>query len=379
MHIINFLYDGGTETYIYTLVSLLDRSRYEFSICCLVEAGFGADRFTSAGVPVHVLAVKRDGGIIRGLGNVLEVFRLARLLRREEVDIVHSHDNFPASYARIAAMLARVPIVYVTYHNIYHWLTPLNHLINRYFASLTTRIVAVSRSAMEYSMEKDGIPAGKYRVIYNGVDPNQRKGFDLKRKSYRRELDIPENAQVIGNVASLSQRKGQRLLISALAAVGEIYPQAVIVIVGSERDDEPLVRQSLEAQAAGLGLSERLFFTGSRTDVQDLFSMFDIYVMPSETEGFGYALVEAMSAGVPAIAADIPALSEVSEYGKNALLFRSGDFSDLAQKLEFALGNPDKMREMAEIARVEANEKFSLDRMVSGYQSMYDEDVEARL
>jgi glycosyltransferase involved in cell wall biosynthesis len=376
MHVINFLYDGGTETYIHTLVSRMDRHRYDFSICCLVEAGFGADKFVAVGVPIHVLAVKRSGGFRTKLHNVLELFRLARLMKRQRVRIVHSHDNFPSSYARIAAILAGVPIVYVTYHNIYFWLTPFNHRMNRLLASLTTRIVAVSKAARDYSMQMDRISEAKYRIIHNGIDCHSADNRSVLRKHYRDLYGIAEDARVIGNVASLSQRKGQALLVRALASIARSHPDAVLVIIGSEREDEPEVRAQLEAIARQHGISGRVIFTGSRNDVRDMLYMLDIFTLPSETEGFGYALVEAMCAGIPSLVSDIPALQEVASEGQHALLFVSGSHEDLASKLEYALDHPGEMQIMADAGRRAAQSVFTLDNMVAGYEDMYKEDVE---
>lgn len=379
MHVLNFLYDGGTETYIRTLVGLMDRNRYDFSICCLVEAGFGAEKFIAAGVPVHVLAVKRGGGISGKLHNIAEVFRLARLMKRQQVEVVHSHDNFPASFARLAAMLARVPIVYVTYHNLYYWLSSLDHRLNRLFARITTRIVAVSNAARDYSMAKDRIPVEKYRVIYNGIQCNSMQDKVVLKTHYRNLFNIPADAVVIGNVATLSQRKGQAALITALANIAHTHPRAVVVIIGSEREDEPHIKAQLESIAAAHDISARLFFTGSRTDVQDMLYMFDIFTLPSETEGFGYALVEAMCAGLPSIVSDIPALKEVAGNGHTALLFESGNSDDLASRLDYALSHADEMQTMADAAREAVHRVFTIDNMVANYEDMYNKDVQTHL
>ena len=379
MHVINFLYDGGTETYIHTLVSRMDSQRYDFSICCLIEAGFGAQRFIDAGIPVHVLGVKRGGGIRGKLHNLCEVFRLALLMKKHRVDIVHTHDNFPSSYARIAALFARVPIVYVTYHNLYYWLSPLSHYFNRLLSCLTTRIVAVSMAAREYSMLKDKIAAGKYRIIYNGIDCVTVPDTAALRKRYRDEFAIAEDAQVIGNVATLSLRKGQAALVRAFAKIAARYPRAVLVIVGSEREDEPQIKSQLESIAAEHNVLSRLIFTGSRSDVLDMLYMFDIFTLPSETEGFGYALVEAMCAGIPSVASDIPALSEVAGGGMAALLFASGNSDDLASKLDYALSQPAAMQILAEVARTNVVENSSKERMVTNYEDLYNKDVELHL
>ena len=119
------------------------------------------------------------------------------------------------------------------------------------------------------------------------------------------------------------------------------------MIVGSERDLEPGVKQELQMIAAKYDVSERVIFAGSRDDVRMLLYSFDLFVMPSRVEGFGLALVEAMVSGVPAIVSDIAAFEELTERGTYALLFESGNSRDLCEKLRFALNHADEMAEMA--------------------------------
>lgn len=376
MHVYKFLYDGGTEKYMYTLMKGMDRTRYEFSVCCLLEKGKAAPKFESAGFPVHALRVQKKSGWIVKLLNLRELLRLAWLLRRTKTDVVHSHDNFPALYARIAAWLAGVSVVYVTYHNVYTWLSPMHHRVNRFLSYFTTRIVAVTSAVKKCSQAMDHIPDSKYRVIYNGLDCPEQKSKDIFRQRYRQEFGISDSTTVIGNVGTLSVRKGQKYLIAALGKLVALSVDAVVVIVGSERQEEPGIRAELEQIAERYNVSDRLIFTGSREDVLDILYMFDLFAMPSVTEGFGLALVESMCAGVPSIVSDIPAFLDVTNEGRYSLVCKSGNADSLAEKIQYARTHSEEMATMAADAKQFARTEYNTEKMLDAYQKMYAEDLQ---
>ena len=376
LHIYKFLYDGGTEKYIHTLISRMNHERFTFQICCLMERGSKAKAFEDDGFPVYSLNFKPGLSPAVLPGNLIQVIRLARLIRRIGADIVHTHDNQPAAYARMAAWLARVPIVYVTLHNDYSWLSSAQHRINRLLAFLTTRIFAVSATVRDISSAKEQIPKEKYCVIHNGV------AFAAPAKQtsitqYREQWHLGPTARVIGNVASLSHRKGQDLLIEAFGKIASDFPDVYLFIVGSPREDEPDVEQNLIEIASRYGIENRVVFTGSRSDVLDILHIFEIFVMSSRIEGFGLSLIEAICAGVPAVTSDIPTFTEICEDGKHALSFRSEDSHSLAEKLRYALTHQDEMREMGGSAKQYARQHFSIEHMVAQYERAYEEDLSA--
>lgn len=374
LHVYKFLHDGGTERYIHTLASRMDPTRYVFSICCLMERGPKADMFERDGIDVHVLDFRPGLATGAFLNNMFEIARLIRLMRRLRVDVVHTHDNQPAAYARIAAWLARVPVVYVTYHNDYVWLRPIHHRVNRILASLTTRIIAVSSTVKVTSMKRERIPDRKYRVIYNGVfEPARFPPRGPRRLPV--EWNLPSDARLIANVASLSRRKGQDLLVDAFGRIAAEFPGVHLVIVGSPRADEPDVEEQLMLIAERHQVRDRVLFAGSRDDVLELMALFDLYVMPSLIEGFGLSLVEAMCAGVPSIASDIDTFTELSEHGRYALLFRSGDAGALTEKLRYALRNREEMMVLGEAAQHYARAKFGVERMIAQYEQLYAQDL----
>jgi glycosyltransferase involved in cell wall biosynthesis len=372
MHIYKYLYDGGTEKYIYTLMRNMDQTRYEFSVCCLNERGFGADKFSNAGIRVHVLNVRRNAGWRGSFQNIGQILRLVRLLRNEKIKIVHSHDNYPAAYARIAAWMARVPLVFITYHNLYFWLSPKKHAINRMLARITTRIATVTAAVKQYSLQHDRIPEEKYEVIHNGIRCLPIGDKEAHRMRYRNEFSIPENAVLIGNVATLSERKGQKTLLHSLARLVAENVDAYVMIVGSDREkEEPFLRAELDEIAAVAHIADRVIYTGSRDDVLDILFAFDIFVLPSLTEGFGLALVEAMCAEIPTVVSDIPALVEVSGDGKYSQVFKVGDSDDLSCKLKYILDHPENSRNIATLSREFVLNNYSVEKMIEKYEKLY--------
>lgn len=376
LHIYKFLHDGGTERYIHTLISRMNQDRFSFRICCLMERGSKAEAFENDGFPVYNLNFRPGLSAAVLPGNLIQLIRLVMLIRRIRVDVIHTHDNQPAAYARIAAWLSGVPVVYVTLHCDYTWLSPAQHRINQFLASLTTRFFAVSAWVRDISSARDRIPQEKYNVVHNGVNFPSPATQELVAH-YRKQWNLDPATRVIGNVGSLLHLKGQDLLIEAFASIAEDYPDTCLFIIGSERDHEPGTKQSLIELAARYGIEDRVVFTGSRSDVLDLINIFEIYAMPSRFEGFGLALLEAMCAGVPAIISDIPALTEVCDNGKYALSFGSGDAQDLADKLRYALDNRDEMERLGKIASQYARQSFSIEGMVAEYERIFEEDLDA--
>ncbi|MBX9606754.1 MAG: glycosyltransferase [Gammaproteobacteria bacterium] len=374
MHVFKFLHDGGTERYIHTLIAGMNPAIYSFSICCLNERGTKAERFERENCPVHTLGFRRQGSLFSMVHNVMEIFRLARLLKACEIDVMHTHDNYSAVYARIAAVIARVPVVYVTYHSDFQWLGAVHRRVNQIMAAITTRIFAVSSTVKNSSRKADRIPDSKYRVIYNGVTLEPRTS-EQQRQQYRREWNLADEARIIGNIGMFSRLKGQAVLVQSFAELAREFPDVHLVIVGSERELEPGVKQELESIAATYDVSDRVIFAGSRDDVRMLLYSFELFVMPSRVEGFGLALVEAMVSGVPAIVSDIPAFKELTEEGTYALLFESGDSGDLREKLRFALTHEDEMAECARRAETHARSRFSAERMIKEYEDAYAGDL----
>jgi glycosyltransferase involved in cell wall biosynthesis len=172
----------------------------------------------------------------------------------------------------------------------------------------------------------------------------------------------------VGNVAHLADHKGQRYLVEAVPEVLRSVPRARFVIVG-----EGELEGDLRARAAALGLGARLLFTGFRTDVPAVLDALDLFVMPSHLEGLGTAVLDALAAGKPVVAAAAGGIPEIVEDGRHGLLVPPRDPGRLARAIVRLLQNPELASQLATEGLRRVRESFSVDAMVAGNLAVYRE------
>lgn len=377
LNVYNGFYRGGTEKYIRMLLEGVDPDRYEHSVCCLIERGDHAEWVEEGGYQMHVLAATNDQSPRNWFRNIRQIWKLSRVLKRERIDVVHSHDFFPALMTRFAALLARTPVVFITHHNLFEWLKPIHHRVNRFLAKRTTKIVAVSESVLRRSAETDRVDLDKYELIYNGLDFSNLAPDAGKRERARRELGV-EGKRVIGTIGGLSFRKGQRFLIEAFGELAKESEDLALVVVGGTVQNEPTMLRDLEASAERLGVRDRVVFTGARTDATDLLNAFDVFALPSVAEGFGYVLVEAMATEVPVVCSDITTFREITREGEFGALFKNRDAADLAEKLRETLARKEELRARTERARSYVLQTFDVETTLARYNDLYDRHAPRR-
>jgi glycosyltransferase involved in cell wall biosynthesis len=311
-----------------------------------------AAEFTASGVAVHRVA--RKDRIDPAL-----VIKLARLLRRLGADIVHTHNPLPLIYGAPAARLARAVAVHTK-----HGRNPgsrMEKALRRGVARLVGAFVAVSETTAAQAREQRDCPEAKLTVIPNGIRLGRFRPDPAVRATVRAELGIPAEAWVVGTVGRIDEFKNQGMLIEAAAGrVGEMYR---LVLVG----DGPL-REVLTAQAAAIGPWVQL--TGRRMDVERLLPAFDVFALPSKSEGLPLVVPEAMAAGLPVIATAVGGLPDVVDEGLTGLLIPV-DVTALATALDRMSTDRDRARAMGVRAREVALTRYSADRMLEDYMALY--------
>src|SRR5262249_49773077 len=215
--------------------------------------------------------------------------------------------------------------------------------------------------------EQAGIPPGRIEVIPNGV-PLDAKTPAAALSVLRESLDIDQHHRVVGTVGSLYPVKGHKYLIDAMPSVLGRFPDTVFVIVGQGG-----LRDELEAHAVRLGLASHLRFLGHREDIQNILSICDIFVLPSLSEGMPLALLEAMAAGLPAVATGVGGVVEVLDDRQTGLVIPPRASDALADKVITLLSDPPLAKELGEAAQHLVAGRFSLDGMVRAYESVYSE------
>jgi sugar transferase (PEP-CTERM/EpsH1 system associated) len=287
------------------------------------------------------------------------------VFRRERPDIVHTHAWGTLVEGLVAARLARVPLVVHGEHGTLQT-RPHQRWVQRLAWGRTDLVLSVSSRLAERMAREVGFPAARIRTIPNGVDLARFRGGD--RDAARQALGIPEGAPVVGTVGRLVPVKDQRTLVSAAAVLRASVVGLEVLLVG----DGPL-RDDLTRQIQTLGLADVVRLLGNRPDVERVLPAFDVFVLPSVSEGMSNTIQEAMGSGLPVVATDVGAARELVVAGQTGLLVPPEDPAALAAALATLLQAPARRAAMGAAARRRAETGFSMERMVSDYDLVYQE------
>lgn len=361
MHVIDSLEVGGMERVLIEVVRGLDPEQFTQVVVCLSRRGSLADLLPD-GTRCHDLG-KGDG---RGYSLP---FKLARLIRAERPDIVHTQ-----SWSGIDGMMAR-------------WLSPGPRLIHsehgRYFSALpgeswksrlgrrrlyhaADAVFAVSRELGDYYCDQTGFPRERMTVIANGIDLQRLDRADPS--GVRESLGISPHDFVIGTVARLDPIKDPLTLVEAfahlLARAGAPSPKLLIVGEGSRRS---IIERFLDDR----GLRGQAILAGLRLDVPRLLKSMDLFVLSSLSEGMPLTVLEAMAASLPVVATRVGSLPELVEEGRTGFLVAPRDPLALAERILRLQANPGLARELGHEARLKVARQFSLERMLQAYRDLY--------
>jgi len=347
---------GGAEQVVIRLAAGLDRTRFEPIVCCLDELGPFAQAAQQAGVEVVALGK-------RGPLDVRVLSRLGRLLRRRQVQVVHTHLWGADFWGRLAARAVGTGTIVSTAHNVDTWKRGYHLAIDRCLARWTTRLVAVSNQVREF-YEVHGVGPGRWQVIYNGVEeaPSRPRG----RVAAFRDLGIRPEDAVVALVGRLVPAKAPGVFLEAVAEAARALPSLRALVVG----DGPL-RAELEEKVRRLGLAGRVVLAGLRQDVPGLLAGVDVLAFSSEREGLSMAMLEAMAAGVPVVATRVGGTPELIESGVTGILVPPADPRALADGLLAVLRSPGLAEDIRRAARERVRARFSLRSMIEAYQELY--------
>jgi glycosyltransferase involved in cell wall biosynthesis len=350
LHLIDSLIQAGAEALVKDMVPRMRAAGVEVSVAVLKELGSPFEReLREKNIPFLPTA---SGGIY----SPAHVLSLKRHIHK--FDVIQTY-LFPAQlFAPLAAMLAgtKVPLV-LSEQNTHNrrkkiWLHPLETwMYNRYAA------IACASEGIAASL-KAWVPAtsNKITVIPNGIDVQT---FERATPVPRSSVGVHNGNCVLLYVARLEPQKDHANLLRALAQI----PDTDLVLAG-----DGSLRAQLEAQAETLGITPRVHFLGRRKDVAELLQMADIYIHPAAYEGFGIAAAEALTAGKPVIASNVPGLAQV--VGDAGVLVPPGDPATLAAELRNLISSPDRRLQLSRAA-VERGRQFSIEKTVAAYIDLY--------
>ena len=357
IHTIETAEPGGAEK---ILVQVAHGLRDEFEPTGVVlQQGWTSGELEKLDIPVVHFPLVRSF-------DISWVRRMVRYIREHDISLIHAHEFTSNSYSVIAARITNTPIICTVHGKNYYPDRYYRRFAYRRVAGLADEFIAVSNDLKEFVCGHINIPPARISVVHNGIDT---RVFDNRlhdHKAARGKLDIPSSAYVIIVVAALFEMKGHKDLITALAGMAREKPDLFVLFVG---DGD--YRQELQKLAAESGLREVIRFLGFRSDIPEMLSVSDLFVLPSYSEGLPVSVLEAMAAGVPVIATDVGGLREVVRDGENAYLVPPAVPSVLAGKITFCMSNRTVTKCIADQARKDVVESFDIKTMLSSYRNLY--------
>ena len=359
VHIINGLGLGGGERFLADLVAHLDTTCFEQRVLCLYKAGPFSQPIEAAGIPVDVLGLGRH----MRLNGWIQVWQT---LRKQPIDIVHTHLTEACWYGLPAAWLANVPVRVAHLQNC-HWQFPLKlRILDRTTSIFANAAIACSEAVRDFYLTEFHYPAPKLHVVYNSVDFSRFENSSNRTTTARCILNLPRDALILVTVASLTEQKGHSYLLEAMSDVLEFCPQTLLLLVG-----DGYLRRTLEQFSQERGLYESVRFLGKRTDVPLILAAADLFVLPSLWEGLPLVLTEAGAAGLPVVATKVDGISEVVEDGVTGILVPSRQPEPLAEAIINLLRSEQKRQQMGERAYQRVFSMFSIQRATAAVENIY--------
>jgi glycosyltransferase involved in cell wall biosynthesis len=316
--------------------------------------------------------------------DLISLWHLYRLMRRERFTIVHTHTPKPGLLGQVAARLAGVPIVVNTLHGFFFH-EHLRPAARRFYIALEKIAARCSDVILSQNSEdietavREGICSpSSIKYLGNGIDiqrfdRSQINLRDLDQK--RRELGLASDTPVIGFVGRLVAEKGILELFQAMQIVVRHIPAVRLLLVGPFDTEKPDAVNPMIAR--DYGLSDICVFTGIRQDMADLYALMNVLVLPSHREGFPRAPMEASAMGVPAVVTDIRGCREAVEHDRNGLIVHLHDSQALAEAIIELLADPKRTSRMGNAGRQMALERFDerilFDKVQAEYRRLLQE------
>jgi len=355
---------GGSETKVVRIANALtSQGRQQIAIGWLSEPSTLAAEI-DARIPRLFLQRRMRADIPAAL-------RLSRWIREHRPQSIVCVNLYPTLYALAARSLARIRVPCVALVNTTEFANRKEALqmraVYRHTLARMYRVVYGCDCQRQLWLTRYGLDPGKSLTIYNGVrlERFNRAASPRSRESVRSELGLSPNEFVVGTVGAMRTEKAQADLLDAVAALtGQMTPVRTMLV-----GDGPL-RSSLEERARTNHIADRVIFLGAQADVRPFLLAMDVFVLPSLSETFSNAALEAMAMGIPVVLTDTGGAPEMVVRGETGALFAPGNVSELASRLRELIVSPETRQRFSERALRRVVERFTFEGMLDQYDRL---------
>jgi glycosyltransferase involved in cell wall biosynthesis len=358
IYIIDNLYIGGAQVHLLRLVDALVAGGYEIEIVCL--GGLDESLIEAHNkIKIHKINMKS----IRNICFFKGFLNLISLLKERKPSIAHTYLNTANVFGILAAKIANIPVVITSRRDMGHYRTKRIGLLEEIMDKFANAIVCVSKSSKNKLIVKQGFNPDKVKVIHNGVNISIFKRSEINKRI--------NNFLIVGMVSAFDRVvKGDCYFIYAAEEVLKNRKDVKFVLIGNGP-----IRKSLEEHVIRKGIAEYFEFKGKSNNVQEELGNFDIFVIPSLSEGISNAVLEAMAMEIPVVATSVDGNLEIIEDGVSGFLVSPKDSSAIANKILEILNSPTKMKEVGCRAREIIIEQFSINKMTKNYVELYENEL----
>ncbi len=354
---------GGLQQVIVNICRTIDREYFDVSVLCLRELGPFTPEIERLGINVSCIPQKTDRT------DYLSFLNVAKVLKQQCIEIVHTHNTQPFIDGVIGGLLAGVKTIIHTDHArdfpdkkrymFAEWL--MSHFVYK--------VVGVSEHTSQNLIKYEKISPSKVITIHNGID-GSKYDIAIDKKKKRAELGIHGNGPIIGLGVRLTCQKGLTYLLQAMPELIKRFPDITLIVAG-----EGPLENDLKNEASLLGVSDNVIFAGPRLDIPELLQLFDLYVLPSLWEGLPMVLLEAMAARCPIVATDVGGNASAVKNGVNGSLVKPQNPKALSDEIIRVLSSTDILEKYRLNGDNAFQNNFAARVMTSKYEKLYKKEL----
>ena len=357
LYIITSLEPAGAQIILLQTLKIIDLTKYNIFLAYLYKKS-QALNFIKLPKQIKIYDLSRNGKIA-----VFVLFKIIWLIKKEKIEILHTHLVHAGIIGKIAGKLSGVKYLITTRHyTISDKEYTLLYQIENRLMKYCSVIIAVSKSVRNSLLKNHFISPQKIEIIHNGLD--------ISMFPYNPLPQGLNSKLIIGTVGRLHPAKGYFILLTAFKRLKEKINNVELEIIG-----EGILKNDLVNFSEKLGISSSIIWHGSipHNEIIQKFYHWDLFAISSQWEGFGLVIIEAMAAGLAVVASKVDGIIEIVEDGKTGYLFNKSDFEEMSVKIEELLQNSEKRKMMGEAGRNKVNRQFSIHKMVKKIENIYDQ------